>query len=164
MSLWSQSLVSSRLQCTVIILLVNGAPCLREINNKAEDALGDDESDEKRKWKVGLLSLKWMYLTRCCGSCNNQDTFRYRLSVPTSPSLTNTHTMVSVCVCLCAVWGWVGGGGKCRSLTVEPGSSRDLVVLIHSVSDHQTHRQNRGCNQRQTPTNLLMELSAAKGA
>lgn len=67
-----------------------------------------------------------------------------------------------VCLCLCVCSGV--GGCECRSLTVQPGCSRDLVALIHSVSDHQARRQNRGCNRRQTPTNLLMELSPSKGA
>lgn len=68
------------------------------------------------------------------------------------------------CVCVCVDVCVLGWGCECRSLTVQPGCSRDLVVLIHSVSDHQARRQNRGCNRRQTPTNLLMELSPSKGA
>lgn len=49
MSSWSQSLVSSRLQYTVIFLLVNDGPCVKETNNKAEDALGDDESEKVKR-------------------------------------------------------------------------------------------------------------------
>lgn len=52
------------------------------------------------------------------------------------------------CFCLLRACVFFWGGG---SHFDRPGSSRDLVVLIPSVSDHQAHRQNRGCNRHQTP-------------
>lgn len=53
--------------------------------------------------------------------------------------------------CMRVFLGWrVRGGVGCLRFD-SPGLSRDLAVLIPSVSDHQAHRQNRGCNRHQTP-------------
>lgn len=55
-----------------------------------------------------------------------------------------------VCVCVCSGVG-VGVWVSLFDIVAWIYSSRDLVVLIHIVSDHRAHRQDRGCSRPQTP-------------